>query len=219
MVPDDISNCQTGSKNPYIWFSAQKNERPSYPILMRSKVRYWLGTPNSLRKGFQSDSICIKETASGLQLSLFFKQIMFWLGRLFVFAGITSFLIENRDVDNILSQKFKLSSPHILELFICKKIDFTSTFWIANCPYWWDVFGALIDLNPHNASPRFRLKLTNCLFAWFSMKSYRFQLTKHWFVQQKLFLSSKWNRNWTKFNNPRLRLKGGQISQVILLDV
>ena len=119
----------------------RKNDRSSYPLLMRSKVKYWPGTPNSLRKGFQSDSICIKEAASGLQLSLFFKQIMFWLGGLFVFADITFlFLIGNRDVDNILSQKFKPSSPHILELYL-QKFDFTSTFWIANCPYWWDVFG------------------------------------------------------------------------------
>ena len=219
MVLADISNCQTGSKNPYNRFSAQKNDRSSYPLLMRSKVKYWPGTPNSLRKGFQSDSICIKEAASGLQLSLFFKQIMFWLGGLFVFTDIT-FLLFKLEIEMLTTFCLRSSSlsSHFRIIYL-QKFDFTSTFWIANCPYWWDVFGALIDLNPHNSSPKFRLKLTNCLFAWFSMKSYRFQLTKHWFVQQKLFLSSKWNRNWTKFNNPRLRLKGGQISQVILLDV
>ena len=138
----------------------------------------------------------------------------------FLFSPTSLFLFnwKPRCWQHFVSEVQAVLSSHSRTIYL-QKFDFTSTFWIANCPYWWDVFGALIDLNPQNASPKFRLKLTNCLFAWFSMKSYRFQLTKHWFVQQKLFLSSKWNRNWTKFNNPRLRLKGGQISQVILLDV
>ena len=34
----------------------------------------------------------------------------------------------NRDVDNILSKKFKPSSSHILEIYFEKKLGFTSTF-------------------------------------------------------------------------------------------
>ena len=121
MVPDDIANCQTGSKNPYIWFSAQKNERPSYPILMRSKVKYWPGTPNSLRKVFNLTPFVSKRLPLVFSSAYFSNKLCFdWGDFLFSPTSLFFFNWKSRCWQHLVSEVQAVLSSHFRTIHLQK---------------------------------------------------------------------------------------------------